>query len=364
MASKEIKATATLYLDTKNAQGEAAKFVKDLKQKLSDIENAADKMTVFKDVVGYIGQMDKALADLKAKNADAFSKLSTDLDANLKKSMEMVLGVSSAEMNRLTAVRERIEMIVNSGSKTGHNNAFKEIASDINYLYKIMGHAENILDIDAFGGRGGFETKIQMLTDAVENFGTTFVDISDRIANSFGLEGAKNIGALGKKIQEEMKKIDDSVSVVDDMKKRLEAISSINVEYKGLNEIKTSLDDSAMSVDELLSKLSTLHNKINDRKGYDNDFEYYKDYLDYITTAKIAQKVDNKKEVQTFVNNSDEKSADAWLDSIGIIESFADVKSSVLRELDGLTATIKSRTGQIMHNVMQEISSGDRKSVV
>ena len=73
MATKNIKATAKLFLDTKDAQSDAAKFVNHIKQKLSEIETAADKMSVFKDVVDYIGQVDRALSALKSKNPDAFT---------------------------------------------------------------------------------------------------------------------------------------------------------------------------------------------------------------------------------------------------------------------------------------------------
>lgn len=125
MANKTIRATAELFLSTKQAKQDAKAFVSDLKGKLQDIESAADKMTVFKDMVEYIAEVDKALTALKAKNKDAFGNIASGLDSNLKNVLEMLLGISNVDVNRLDLIKDRIEDIANSGKKTGHNDAFK-----------------------------------------------------------------------------------------------------------------------------------------------------------------------------------------------------------------------------------------------
>ena len=158
MAQKKFQAVAELFVDISKADSDFDKFSKTLKQKMAGIATAADKMNVFKDLVGYIGQVDKALGLLKAKNADAFSHMFDGLDVNLKQVTEMLLGVSNIEMDRLDAVREKINAILLSGEKTGHGKAFKEIAEDLNYLYRSIGASEDkLLDVKSFGGKGKFE---------------------------------------------------------------------------------------------------------------------------------------------------------------------------------------------------------------
>ena len=75
MATQKFKAVAELFLDTRDAESDAKQFVQDVKKQLKDLENAVDKVTVFKDFVGYIAQIDKNLSELKAKNADTFKHM-------------------------------------------------------------------------------------------------------------------------------------------------------------------------------------------------------------------------------------------------------------------------------------------------
>mgnify|MGYP003318861808 CR=1 FL=1 len=110
MANKKLNATAKLFLDTKDAQKDAKAFVEDIKQKLSEMESAADKMTVFKDVVAYISQIDSALNTLRKNNKDAFAHMFDGLDGNLRKQLEGIFGPSS-DIMELGFLKERIKYV-------------------------------------------------------------------------------------------------------------------------------------------------------------------------------------------------------------------------------------------------------------
>jgi hypothetical protein len=359
MANKKIKATATLFLDFKNAKNDFSEFFNYVMQGLNKIETASDKMTVFKDMVSYITQVDRSLTALKTKNADAFNKAFGGLDVNLKQVVEMLMGITSVDIGNLDVIKTKIDEIVNSGKKSGHNDTFKQIAKDLNNLYRAMGYDGDKLNLDDFSGSGKFEQKLKLLTDAVEEFGLSFGDVSDRIANSFGLEGATNVGKFGQKIREELSKINAEVEEINLIKTKLTDLSNMKVKVNGLLEISSNLDDSVMSAEELITTMTELYNKLQNRELYTNDVDYYKDYVKYIEVAKKIKALEAKPKGRDFLTKQSGEVYDISLEAIEVAEEFAsDGKSQILDALDTVEATARSRAREVRLNIMNELGFG------
>ena len=267
MANKKIQATATLFLDTKDAQNDAKKFVNDLKQKLSEVETAADKMTVFKDMVEYIAQVDRALAALRAKNGDAFNSMFDGLDLNLKKQFEELFGVDGGKLGQLDVLREKLNNLTPKSSM----DEIRELASAIKDLYASVEKTPPTLEFDAGHSQKAKTEYIQQLTDAAGNFATVWKDVNVKISQGFGGTGGgkgsqanedikKQIKNLEsqlikyKQVKEELQKLaqaketfvqdewlDDSVSI----EYSVEAIKQLVVEYRAAKKAKEDFEKSS-----------------------------------------------------------------------------------------------------------------------
>ena len=207
MANKKIQATATLFLDTKDAQNDAKQFVNDLKRKLSEVETAADKMSVFKDMVAYIAQVDRALSALRKNNKDAFNSMFDGLDINLKQQLEGLFGVNGAQLGQVDTLREKLNTLTLKSS-------IKEIrtfAKEINTLFSSIGVSTPFDNIDKqFSGRTN-TGHIQALATALANFATVWEDLSANIAKGLGVGGSSGsggvFGGLNKEVQQEIDRL-------------------------------------------------------------------------------------------------------------------------------------------------------------
>ena len=182
MANKTIRATAELFLNTKQAQKDAKEFVNDLKGKLQDIETAADKMTVFKDMVAYIAQVDRALSALKANNKETFSSMFDGLDANLKKQLEGIFGVDGLKLGQLDILREQL-----GGLTLGSSiKDIRSFAKEINALFTSIGTSAPFDDIDKiFNGRTTSD-HLQKLGIELANFAKIWQNVNTSLAGEFG----------------------------------------------------------------------------------------------------------------------------------------------------------------------------------
>ena len=284
MAKKKIKATAELFLDTKNAKSDAAKFVNDIRQKLADIETAADKMTVFKDVVKYIGMIDRALGALKEKNADAFNHMFDGLDAGLRKQFEEIFDMSGSQLGQFDVIRDKIKNLTPKSSI----NDIKSIAKEINGLFSSLGIDAPFNDINSeFFGRTKPED-IERLTGALGEFANIWKDVTRKVGAGFGMGGIGRFGGFSAEIQAEIDALEDSVkkykSLAGDVKKIIEVVEILD-DYDVPNQFGEAA--SADEVIELLSKYKELKMAI-DSTGDKSSIEYYKTLTEY---AKVATKL-------------------------------------------------------------------------
>lgn len=282
MANKEIKATAKLFLDTKNAQNDAKQFVNDIKQKLSSIETAADKMTVFKDLVGYIGQVDKALTALRNKNKLTFDHVFDRVDTGLRKNIEEILGVTKNAMTTLDTLRQKVN---NATENNTSKDDLKAMESEVKSLYGLIGQDAPI------SGRGKFETRITAMKNAIIDFATVFEDSISRIQNGFNFDGASGDTGLTKLIDSAQKKVDELTAKIEQYKSLLNDI-------KKLSEVKSAYDEgddtnqfgiakTADEVVELLNNYKQLKVTLDSVKQAEgtSSISYYKTLIEYAKTA-------------------------------------------------------------------------------
>ena len=331
MANKKIQATATLFLDTKDAQNDAKKFVNDLKQKLSEVETAADKMTVFKDMVAYIAQVDRALAALRAKNGAAFNSMFDGLDTNLKKQFQELFGVDDGKLEQLDILREKLATLTPKSSM----GEIRELAGAIKDLYNSVGKKPPTLEFLDGSSQKAKTAYIQTLTDAVGDFATVWNDVNARISQGFGGTGSPKSGVLGgfsKEVQEEIDKLKQQKQ---DLQETLNSLNGI--------PLKINIDgkDSIAELDKLINEYSRLQ-KIMNSTEYRDMSGIYKDKAerDKINAERIrvASLIQAMNDHMVDVGNEDE-AAFATMhyqeinDAISYYDNFLDLTKDQTHEI-------------------------------
>lgn len=232
MANKKIQATAQLFLNTKDAQKDAKKFVEDLKQRLTDIESAADKMTVFKDMVDYIAQVDRAMTNLKKHNKDVFGHMFDGIDKNLKSQLETLFGVSGEHLEKIDVLRERLKTLTPKSSI----KEVRDFAEEINNIFSSLGVSTPFNNVaEQFSGKTNVG-HIELLTNALANFATVWKDVNSNLAGNFGFgDNALNLGGgdLTSEIQILIDNIEEKNKELLEAKERFDKILS---EFNNINK--------------------------------------------------------------------------------------------------------------------------------
>lgn len=285
MANSKFKATAELFLDTSNAKNDAKKFVTDLKQKLNSIETAADKMNVFKELVGYIGQADKALAALRTNNGDAFKHMFDGMDENFRKQFEDLFVLSGDNLQRLDVLREKLATLT---PKSGIKDV-RKFAKDLSSLYEAIGQTPDF-NIDDFTGRVNANL-IKTVTDAFTKFESLWADKISSIVNNFSIGGA---GGIASGIQRSHQDIQTELDRLEQQNVRLGKIQQefqkIKADFDKLNDGENVFFSSDTKFD--LSDIKTLVSAFKQAKktfdnfeGDKNSIEYYEIVLKYMQQA-------------------------------------------------------------------------------
>lgn len=349
MANKKIQATATLFLDTKDAQSDAKKFVNDLKQKLSEVETAADKMTVFKDMVAYIAQVDRALAALRKNNKDAFNSMFDGLDSNLKQQLEGLFGVNGAQLGQVEVLREKLNTLTLKSS-------IKEIrtfAKEINALFTSIGVSAPFDNIDEqFSGRTN-TGHIQALATSLANFATVWEDLSARVSQGFGGAGGSGSGVFGglnKEVQEEIDKLkkqkEEYQQVIDAINKKpikinitaendAEELEKLINAYREIQKKTTSSDFTNLSFEEqnkLLAERVRLATLLKNTSDHIIDNDGSNEAFDMATSGDGMRAIESAETfLDNFYNDSKEKAEELRKLYIGLVSDI----DSQLRTLQG-----------------------------
>lgn len=341
MATNKFKATAELFLDTSEAKSDAKKFIADLKQQLSSIETAADKMTVFKDLVGYIAMIDKNLSSLIANNKDKFKHMFDGLDDNSRSAFEDLFGMSGDNLKKLDAVREKLSTLT---PKSGIKEV-RQFAKDLSSLYEAIGQTPDF-NMDDFTGRVNANL-VKTVTDAFNKFESLWADKISGIVDNFSIGGAGGIGNLSESVQNEIKKLQDQVSELKTLKKELNSILNAKKDYDAFNPVNLEVDLS--NIKELIEKYKELDlASKNLQKGT-------KEYYDNLTQrTKIGLQL-------SVAQGSGKLNGVSSADIKKIINS--DSFSDVLSEFESSFKNISAVYDQTIEKTQQKIQNIKNKAV-
>ena len=255
MANKKLQATATLFLNTADAKKDAERFVSDIKAKLQSIETAADKMNVFKDLVGYISQVDKALSALKAKNADAFNSMFNGIDSNLLKEIEGIFGTTKAQLESLEHLKTKVLNAKNNGATT---DELKALEQQIRDLYS----AANQMDKLKLSGRGSLETRIKNMENAISNFATIWDEVTQKISGGFGGGSGSGGGkpnpmvTLSEEATQQIKQLEQQVQKYEDLVGRLKTLSKSKIDFEVTRQSTGKFLDDFKRLNDEIKKFS------------------------------------------------------------------------------------------------------------
>lgn len=251
MAKKEFQATAKLFLDVSDAKSDAKQFISDLKQQLNSIETAADKMTVFKDLVGYIAMIDKNLANLIAKNGNAFKHMFDGIDSNFHNQFEELFGISGENLKRLDMLREKVASITD-GSKVGE---VRKVAEELNKLFVAVGKEApiNIGDIK----KKATSEQINNIKSEFINFEKLWAEKVSGLKDNFNLSGI-GIGNFSEGVQKEIKKLQDQITELKALRKELDSILQAKKDYENGNIINLDIEPTKEFVQELIQQYKEL----------------------------------------------------------------------------------------------------------
>ena len=275
MANRNIKATAKLFLDTKDAQRDAQTFVENLKDKLSSIETAADKMTVFKDVVAYIGQIDRALSLLKSKNGDAFNNMFSGLDAGLKGQLQEIFGVDIKTLGQFDVLRDKLSSLNLKTSIT----EIRGFATEINSLFDSVGLKMPFEDVNSiFSGRTT-TAYLQQLEVELANFSNVWEEISARVSNGFNFgDGDESL-----KIQKNINDLQLQLAQSKQLREEFDLLSRAKTEFAETEWLddRISIEYSVEAIKNLVKEYSAAKSaKENfEKSGNTNSLEYYKSIM-------------------------------------------------------------------------------------
>ena len=372
MANKKIQATATLFLDTKDAQSDAKKFVNDLKQKLSEVETAADKMTVFKDMVAYIAQVDRALAALRKNNKEAFNSMFDGLDINLKQQLEGLFGVNGAQLGQVDALREKL----NTLTLKSNIKEIRTFAKEINTLFTSIGVSAPFDNInEQFSGRTN-TGHIQALATSLANFATVWEDLSARVSQGFGGAGGSGSGVFGglnNEVQEEIDKLKKQKEDITSIVNQIKEVSKMSSAWEDGDAINLDFEATEEAAQKLIDRFKQLDDAINNNEFDDKSVAY----ADALTErAKIAlQLIElNNRLIKTDVDGGVSKNSPSFLrnfladneDGDNIvnyaIEDFVNETEDLLENLQEESANTIRQINELKKSINDTFSTDGGKS--
>ena len=357
---KDVKKrfTVSLDIDTKDIEKQVKATVGNLKTILADLGKASDKMWYFKELVDYIGQIDTALTALRNKNKNAFGHMFDGLDADLKKVMEGIFDTSSKTMFALDALRGKL----NDASKNGAGvKELRQIASEINDLFTSLGRAEPI-DIDAqFSGRGKTEDRINILTDALDNFATVWDGVNNKVKSGFGFGGAGGIVEFSEEVQKEIDALENKIKSIQDLMTELQNVFKMTKAFSDGKDVPLGFEATEESAKNLLEQfklLSATRQKFLE-DGDTSSPAYYENLIQY--TKAATQLVALNDELAKSSKGSPKFLANAlsgeFVDVYDFIESF-DKKfvSSIQTSLSKIISDAQTGIDKIKADALKNMS--------
>lgn len=264
MANTKIQATAQLFLDTSNAKNDAKKFVADLKQQLSSVETAADKMNVFKELVGLIAMADKNLSAL----ADKVPHMFDGLDSAFHQYFEDLFGISGENLKKFDELRDKISSIT-KGAKI---EDVRKLAKEVNNLFTFVGQ-EAPINVDEIKRKVTSE-QIDGIKAAFANFENLWSDMVSGLKDKLNLGGI-GIGSFSEGVQEEIRRLQGQLSELKSFKQELDSTFKSVTDYSKGKDINLKVDIS--QIEKLIEEYKRL-DEVSKKLQYGTE-DYYNNLM-------------------------------------------------------------------------------------
>lgn len=218
---------------------------KDIKKQLNEISvdvadmiasfgKASDKVTIFKDLVRYLDNLDNALSVFKANNKDVFDQVFSTLDKGLTRQVEDLFGINSQKVTMFSDLKNQIEDAAKSGASL---EKLRKIAISVNDLLSSVG-LNNQLDMSKFEAHAAKSAeRIDILNNALNQFVLSFQNVQDKLSTGFVSGG---IGSASEILPVNSSEIEKQI---DDLHLSINKYHSLVREFEDLSKAKVSLDD-------------------------------------------------------------------------------------------------------------------------
>ena len=180
--------------DQKNIKKQLKAVSLDVKDLVSQMGDASDKVTVFKDLVTYISNVDKALTMFKNNHQDTFANLFGNPDADITSVLTKIFDTTTQAAQGFGDLKEKIDAAANGKVST---KQLKALAEEMNNLFMSVGKEAPFPNLDEAFDHKRYTTKINMMKNALSEFATVFADMQDKLMRGFNFgEGSGGQGAV------------------------------------------------------------------------------------------------------------------------------------------------------------------------
>lgn len=281
----------------KDASKSIKTISKDLKQMIANFGDTSDKMSILKDLVGYLNKVDASLNDLKTNNKDLFNQIFSSVDKNLTGALSELFGVLNSDMTMLDGLKQRIQDA--AGNSKTKLEVLRKIAEDINSLFEKMG-AQKPIDVSLFTQEGSkgkgikFKDRIDILNNAIAEFAVNFKDVQQKLKEGFTVGGTGGFAGGDSGVEQEIKLLEQQINeykkLIDIFKQLREVKSSLNEEDSYLPD-EFAIDYDAKSIREAIQTYKEAMKTVKElsKTGDTNNAMYY-DALATATKAAISLK--------------------------------------------------------------------------
>lgn len=262
--------TKDLEKQLKGAAGNVAKMIK-------QINTATDQFEVFKEVAGYIRQIDQEMAVFKTKNKDLFEQVFGIGGGSVDKAIHDALAPLLSLPDTLSKVLGTVSgkaIGIATGQIKDVDGAINEIAISMQTIQKILDPKSGI-NLDFLSGTDDAATKAKKLLPILQNLNVNWKELIATANSGFGNAGAA-----------EMEKVagaaTDAVASIDSVKQKL----------KELKAVAKSKGGELFTLDDVLGEMS-------DPKNSKEVSSYLQNLITQINTNKKAIKGIGNKDVIT-----------------------------------------------------------------
>ena len=330
-------------------------IAKDVKIQIEEIGQASDKVAIFKNVVSYIDNLDKALNTFKKDHKDDFDSLFGNIDNSLTSEIEKVFGILKDQMSAFSTIRDKISGAWNNKADLAE---LREIATEINSLYSAIGAKEPINIDELFTGKGSkskgtdFASRIKILDDTLNGFAINFQSVQEKLKAGLtfgGVGGASGTGSIESGINDIVEGVQDGVDALDKITKvatekvkafydalidgasdnRLDsikqslkrALSFDDKDFMGLIDVFGDLEDGLIEEDEAVQKIIDATMEIQKAKNNLNNVIGGNSATTEMSiedvSERVAQEIDNSVDAIEYGKT---KIVNAWKDYYHAVE--------------------------------------------